>query len=400
MKTMVVFCSKYRFVALTAIAFGLTALSSSSAEAGGSWGSSRGGFASSGGSWGSSGGSFGSSGGSFGSSGGSSGIVVVRRTPVRNLLARVREHHVQRWSASSGGSSGGSQGVWLVGHSLGSSGSWSGSTGSFGSSGGSSGGYSRYGSSVAAPTMGYATHEYPMQIINGVPTEAPISDGGSINSMLEGGLSSPVPESNNFQLNPVPQADSVPRLETPGPDLGTDGTSLQAPVSDTAVLNLKLPENTKVFINNKLTKTSGSLRSYVSRNLKVDRDYKYQIKAVLVRDGKELVRTKLVKMRPGINKTVDFNFDEPVMTTLALEVPADAKVKICGKEMSTTGPVRSYTTRLLKDGEVWNDYKVTVEYQRDGKPHVEERTIDLLAGDLHRMSIGVDSKIKDQIASK
>ena len=248
--------------------------------------------------------------------------------------------------------------------------------------------------------MGYTTQNYPMQIMNGVPTEAPITDGGSIDSMLEGGVPRPVPGSNNFQLNPIPGADAVPRLETPGPDLGTDGTSLQVPDSDTAVLNLKLPEATRVFINNKLTKTSGRLRSYVSRDLKEDRDYKYQIKAVLVRDGKELVRTKLIKMRPGINKTVDFDFDEPVMTTLALEVPADAKVKICGKEMSTTGPVRSYTTRLLKDGEVWQDYKVTVEYQRDGKPHIEERTIDLLAGDLHRMSIGVDSKIKDQIASK
>lgn len=231
---------------------------------------------------------------------------------------------------------------------------------------------------------------YPIQTINGIPVESPIPDGGSINPMLEGGTLSPTP---------APGADSVPKLERPGPDPGTDGTSTQVPDSDMAVLNLTLPEETRIFINDKLTKTSGSLRSYVSRNLGEDRDYKYQVKAVLVRDGQELVRTKLVKMRPGITKTVNFDFDEPVMTTLALEVPADAKVKICGQEMSTTGPVRSYTTNRLKDGDVWKDYKVTVEYLRNGKPHVEERTIDLLAGDLHRLSIGEDMKVKDQVAS-
>ena len=138
----------------------------------------------------------------------------------------------------------------------------------------------------------------------------------------------------------------------------------------------------------------------MSRHLGEDRDYKYQVKAILVRDGKELVRTKLVTMRPGLTETVNFDFEASVLTTLALAVPADAKVKICGKEMSTVGPIRSFTTSRLKDGEIWNDYKVTVEYQLNGKPHVEERTIDLLAGELRRLSIGVDSSNRDQIASK
>lgn len=302
---------------------------------------------------------------------------------------------------SSGGSSGGSQGVWTVRRSYGCTGTWSGSTGT--STYGSSGGYGSFGSSVgSAPMTGVVTGSdyYAAPSINGLPIDAPITDGGSINSMLEDGGIAPSPAPNSFQLDPVPGADSVPRIEPPGPDPGADGTSTQESRPDVAVLNLVLPSETKVFINDKLTKTEGSLRSYVSRNLGENRDYKYKVKAVLMRDGKEVVRTKLVKMRPGITRTVNFDFDAPVLTTLALEVPEDAKVKIFDKEMSTKGAVRSFTTDRLKDGDVWKDYKVTVEYQRDGKPHVEERSIDLLAGDVHRLAIGVETEIKDQVAAK
>ena len=203
----------YRIIAFSILAVGLTVVVSDPAHAGG-------------GSWGSSTGGFGSSGGSSGSSGG-----YAFRTPIRSALARM---HARHWSrrhsisggssgGSCGGSSGGSQGTWASTGSLGSSGSWSGSNGSFGSSGG----YNS-GSLVGTSMNSY----YPTP----TTSSAPISDGGSINSMLEnGGTVTPTPA-------PVrPGADAVPKIESPGPDPGNDSTSTRQPDSRAAVLNLVLP---------------------------------------------------------------------------------------------------------------------------------------------------------------
>lgn len=363
---------------MTAVAFGLIAFASSPANANGSWGSSYGSYGSSGG-FASSGG-YASSGGSYGSC----GAMVVRRTPVRNFFARIHARHqarhqarLQRRYASYGSSGGSSGGMYVRRYSYASQGSW----GSYGSSGGSVG---TYAPMSLAPVNDY--YQTPT-----MATEQTIQDGGPIDSMLDGGgATQPAPTG----------ADAVPAIPSPGPDPGADGTSIQQSDAGLAVLNLNLPVESKVYINGRLTATEGSHRSYVSKNLNEDRDYSYKVKAVLVRNGKELVRTKLVKMRPGLSKTVDFDFDQPVLTTLALEVPDDAKVKICGREMTTTGSVRSFTTDKLKDGDVWKDYKISVEYQQNGKPQLVERTIDLTAGEIHRVAIGVDSKLVDQVASK
>ena len=264
----------------------------------------------------------------------------------------------------------------------------------------SSGGFPVEGSIVGEEISGDGSFD-STTILDGGPIDSMLDTSGApLNTGLE--LNSQTPDGSGGEYydgsgsrsgsdNPFGE----PGLPGPADD---DGTFIDRPHDTKAVLNLVLPENAKVLINGKATKTRGVVRSYVSRRLQEDRDYKYQVKAIVMRNGKEIVRTKMVTMRPGIDQTVKLDFEDTV-TTLALRVPDDAKVKLCGKPTQQSGSLRSYTTNSLAAGKTWKSYKVSVQYVVDGKTRVEERTLDLTAGEKHELAIGVD--IADaQIASR
>ena len=172
-------------------------------------------------------------------------------------------------------------------------------------------------------------------------------------------------------------------LPPPGP-AGDDSTlwrQNRKPTAKPAVLSVALPAEAEVYINGRLTKTEGSVRNYVARKLKAGKEVGYQVKAVVNRDGKRLVRTQMVRMKPGITRTVEFDFDRPVTTVLALKVPVDAKVRLCGAETSATGERRFFETSKLKDGQSWEDYEIEVVVNRDGKEVVARKSLELCAGD-------------------
>ena len=260
------------------------------------------------------------------------------------------------------------------------------------------------------PVDGFSGGGFPVEgsvVGEGFSVGAPLNsttilDGGSIDSMLD---SSGAPLDTGLDLNDQTPAGGGEYYDGTAPGNGSsnpfgepglpgpaddDGTFIDRPSSDTkAVLNLILPKHAKVLINGKVTKTRGTRRSYVSRRLRENRDYKYEVKAIVMRGGKKTIRTKMVTMRPGVDQTVKLDFDDTV-TTLALKVPVDAKVELCGKPTHQTGVHRSYTTSSLPEGKTWKSYKVSVEYVVDGKKRVEERTLDLQAGQQHELAIGID----------
>ena len=251
------------------------------------------------------------------------------------------------------------------------------------------------------------------QAYNAQPSVAPIADGGSIDSMLEGGGTptqgaTGVPAEQYYEgATPAAGSGEGKAVEPPGP-VEDDTTSTGGPRKRSSVLNIELPSEAQVFINDKLTKTQGTLRSYRSRSLELGQEYKYQVKVVLVRNGKELVQTRLVTMRSGLDETVRFDFETVAeseelpapLTTLALKVPADAKVTLCGNETNRLGTNRTFTTNSLKPGKVWNDYQVVVEFERDGSVVKEERTLDMVAGETYSLAIGVEKSNSDSIALK
>ena len=175
--------------------------------------------------------------------------------------------------------------------------------------------------------------------------------------------------------------------DAPIPDADADSTEIRQTKSE-AVLSLKLPKEAKVYINGKLTKTEGRLRQYVSRNLTEGKNYRYRVKAVLEKDGREIVRTQLISMSPGKDQLVKFKFDQPQVTTLVLKVPADAEVLLDGKATKAKGKIRTFSTRKLSNEQSWNDYKIEIRYVKDGQQVVEQRIVNLVAGTTETLAMG------------
>lgn len=251
--------------------------------------------------------------------------------------------------------------------------------------------------------------------MTGAPTGAfnssPITDG-PIDDMLDGGaggLNATTPEYYpDATPSETPAAGGEGAVPSPGPAGDNDATSINRIQADAlaSILSLELPAEAKVFINDQSTSTTGAIRNYRSSNrgATVDQELNYRVKAVVVRDGKELVRTKRVTMRPGQNETVKFEFDQPVqvasvVTKLALRVPANAKVTLCGSPTKHTGVARTFETQSLATGQIWQGYKVEVEFERGGQTVTEERLIDMVGGQSHSLAIGFDTT-SDRVAVK
>ena len=167
------------------------------------------------------------------------------------------------------------------------------------------------------------------------------------------------------------------------------------------MLTVNVPDDAKVFVNGAATRSTGSLRQYISRGLDSDRSYTYEVRAEVTRNGKTIEQTKSVRLEGG--QTVSLAFDlrssDTPATTLTLNVPEDAKVILGGKETSATGDVRTYRTTKLEAGKSWSDYKVVVSVDRDGETLTKEETIKLSAGDDVQLSFNFDTADPTKVAS-
>lgn len=443
--------SRKNWLLIFAIAFLCAMSSGQSANADGCWGSSRGG-------WGS-GGSMG--GGSYGSRGGLFSNAPVRNLISRvgvgvgngisllgDGISNIFERRPLR-SAMFGSSGGwGSQGGGSYGYASTGSG-WGQSTGgSWGSCGGSTWTQPTYAVPVQAPlcetiapvaTIPVATDCYSCGTVvpafsNGTTymstsgqfsptisqfeTGAPILDYGYMGSQ-SGVIGAPTDASivnGSMVTGPMMDLQTAPgsgTVEDPyyGGAEEDDGIGAEEPPiggdtdDDTtfmsrgkAILTLDVPAEAKVFINDKLTTTEGTRRSYASRNLDHGQEYRYRVKVVTQVEGQEVVKSRVIKMRGGETNLVAFNFD-PVITRVVVSVPKDAKVKIDGKETSAEGSYRSFSTEKLKSG-IWDDYSVEVSVVRDGKTLTRTETFDLAAGEFRFFEFDFDQTNSGSLANK
>ncbi len=330
------------------------------------------------GGWGGTTNAYGST-GSFACSGGSSGGAQrVYRTPVRNVLGRIGYRISNIGHHSSGGCCGGFYrapiGMWGT-PNYGCCGGWDAGAGSLSM-------MTPYGEPMSG-SLG------PNSILEQSPENSPrIPNGGSINSMLD---------------NPGPAAQPTPG-SSPQPN-GANANPSEKPAVGSSILNVNLPQDAKVFINDRLTKTEGSARSYRSTNLEIGKEHRYSVKAVINRNGIETIKTKLVKLTPGKNETIRFDFETTaprktaIATTLQLEVPADAVVTLCGSKTEKSGKLRTFTTNRLPSGKTWKDYKIQVKFERNGETITQEKTVELFAGKSHSFSFNDDASLASQVAT-
>jgi uncharacterized protein (TIGR03000 family) len=265
-----------------------------------------------------------------------------------------------------------------------------------------------YGAVPTLPNNGNSSLQFGEQTI-ATPSSGTIFgpvEGGA--PALEGGFGSglpdaPSPDGEDEDIDSTRRSMQKPKLALASislrrrpsrPVLTHAGTS-------EAVLALHVTEDAKVYINGKLTATPGTLREYVSRNLKSGKTYTYQVKAVVERDGQKLVRSKLVRIQTGTSQLVEFDFTRPQVTKLVLKVPVDAEVLLDGQPTKATGNVRVFSTGKLANEQSWKDYQVEVRFQIAGKQVVRKKRLTLTAGATEILKFDDGSRVSgQQVASK
>lgn len=110
---------------------------------------------------------------------------------------------------------------------------------------------------------------------------------------------------------PVPEPPAaMPTEPAPAPAQPLPTPKTSATSADTSgILTVWVPFNAKVTINGLATKSTGSRREFVSHGLKPGMNYKYVVKAQVVRDGKMLEDTQTVTLTAGQIEAVAFGFN-------------------------------------------------------------------------------------------
>jgi uncharacterized protein (TIGR03000 family) len=292
-------------------------------------------------------------------------------------LAAKHARHAARWSAHHG-SSGSSGGYGSSGGGYGSSGSYRVSSYSYGSSGGgSSGGGSSGGSYYGGSYYGSG------------------SSGGGSSGGSSGGYGVSRSYVPSYEYSATESGYSVPIYSNEGSYIqgqtfsASRATGSKPAVSGTEVqLTVDVPLNAKVFVNGNPTKATGTSRQFVSKDLSPTEAYRFEVQAVYEVEGKEVSHAETVLFDPAAS-------DDPVETTLTLNVPEGAKVVLANNTTKSDGSLRVYRTKQLKVGEAWDDYKIQVTHNGLTK----EKTIRLIGGDKLEMSFNFADIQANKIAS-
>jgi uncharacterized protein (TIGR03000 family) len=173
----------------------------------------------------------------------------------------------------------------------------------------------------------------------------------------------------------------------PNPAGDSQPGSEQSSIGPTdALLTVRVPAEAKVFVNGAPTRSKGTVRRYVSRNLRPGFNYAYKLQVVTAGEGQPGVQTRTVHVQAGQSRQLAFAPGQRLTnpeTILTLHVPADAQVSLAGNQMQGDGPVRTFRTRKMSQGEQWPDYQVRVTLQRDGQTLSRTKNIAVVAGQQH-----------------
>jgi uncharacterized protein (TIGR03000 family) len=192
-------------------------------------------------------------------------------------------------------------------------------------------------------------------------------------------------------------APTAPGAPTPPPPAagGPPGTTYYQ-LQDAGYLLVSVPADAQVYVNGRATTSTGADRQYVSRGLENGQRYSYEVRAEVVRDGKTVTETKVAQLTAGSQASLTFSLSSPASTAssakpprtaLKVNVPSDAKVYLSGKETSSTGPVREFSTTTLAEGASWDNYTIRVVSNGQTK----EQTISLKSGENRELTFDFDA---------
>lgn len=302
---------------------------------------------------------------------------------------------------------------------VGEAGAWSyGSWGSYGSAG--SYGYSSYGSYGSGGSYGSygrvgiigricarhsarhaARHSYGSYGSSGSYGSVSYGSSGSYGSNGSyGSYGSSGSYGGESYSTPVEtECDGCSAVETSDAALETAGT---------AVIEVAVPAEAKVFVNNKETTSTGNARSYVSNNLQAGQTYLYNFRVEFKQDGKPVVKNEAVKLSAGDRIALNFasngesqlsDAEGATKTQLTVTVPENAKVFLSGSVTDQTGTVRTFATQRLTPGQTWDNYTVRVEAEVNGKMEVREEKLSITGGESYELAFDFTT-VGDQLAAK
>ena len=188
----------------------------------------------------------------------------------------------------------------------------------------------------------------------------------------------------------TPETEAEPSAPEPA---ATDAASVR---NSSALLKVSVPENAQVYINGQLTKSTGSERSYFSRNLDRNRRYEYTVMAKYTdAEGQPQERQEIVQLMAGGERSLAFGDSstaaakvaeqpqptEPAVTSLKVHLPADAKLSLAGNATSSSGATRVFNTEQLAPGTRWENYLLKASIVRDGQMVEKQQVISLAAGE-------------------
>jgi uncharacterized protein (TIGR03000 family) len=83
-----------------------------------------------------------------------------------------------------------------------------------------------------------------------------------------------------------------------------EGNGTDAP----ATILVRLPSDARLTVDGTATRSTDSVRTFVSPPLQAGKDYQYTLRAEVTRDGKTVERTRDVNVRAGQTSEVNFDF--------------------------------------------------------------------------------------------
>lgn len=174
--------------------------------------------------------------------------------------------------------------------------------------------------------------------------------------------------------------------------------------ASSASVEVVVPADAQVFVNDSATTSTGSSRSFVSNGLTRGQTYRYNFRVEYELDGETVVQEETVNLTAGDKLALSFATEDgpklvsamkPAKTELKVSVPADAQVFLAGAPTEQTGTSRSYSTNKLAAGQTWSGYTIRVEMEVDGQPVVHEETLDIEGGQTYELAFDFDKETED-----
>jgi uncharacterized protein (TIGR03000 family) len=142
----------------------------------------------------------------------------------------------------------------------------------------------------------------PHSIPATTPSALAIREGGPVDAPLFAGHAAPV------HAAPIMAAPVTPTMPEPEP-IAAPKESTAAPAAAPGRVIVNLPADAKLFADGRPTRTGSAERQFDTPTLRPGREYRYELRMEVVRDGQVVTTTKPVIVRAGADVRVEF--DEP-----------------------------------------------------------------------------------------